>query len=270
LGLAALHEAGIVHRDVKPENLLITDDGAEIRLADLGLAGPGDAADGEGRSASFHGSLAYAAPEVLLGRPATPQSDLYALGVVLYEVVTGRHPFAGLRGDEMSHAHRHAQPPRPSHLHPQVSAFLDAITGELLEKDTARRPADARAIALVLAEGEASAFWRVRERMAPVLASRRRLQRMRRSRHTAFVDREIEQRMLDALLAPVLAGEGRAVLVRGHAGSGRRRLLDECVDRWLDEHPGLVFLGGIADDDPAARIGTPFPQIIVDALLDGD
>ena len=270
LGLAALHEAGIVHRDVKPENLLITDDGAEIRLADLGLAKPGGSGSGELRAASFEGSLAYAAPEVLIGRPATPQSDLYALGLVLHEVVTGRHPFAGLRGDAMLHAHLHTPPPRPSHLQPQVSAFFDAIIGELLEKDTTRRPADARAIALVLAEGEASAFWRVRERMAPVLASRRRLQQMRRSRHTAFVDRAIEQQMLDALLAAVLAGEGHAVLVRGHAGSGRRRLLDECVDRWLGEHAGLVFLGGIADDDPTARIGTPFPQIVVDALLDGD
>lgn len=271
LGLAALHEAGIVHGDVKPENLLIADDGAELRLADLGLARSAGERGPHGSSGGFHGSLAYAAPELLRGQPASFASDLYALGIVLFEVVTGKHPFADAGNpDQVLYAKLFAPPPRVSHLQPRASAFLEAAIADLLEKDPARRPADARSVAQTFAAAESSPYWRARERVAPVLASRRRLLAMRRSRFTAFVDREAEQRVLDGLLASAVAGRGQAILVRGHGGSGRRRLVDECVDRWLDRHADLVFLGGIAEDEPTSRLGTPFPQLLVDALLEGD
>jgi len=269
-GLAALHAAGIVHRDLKPENILITDGDAEIRIADLGLARSAKHAPAFGSSGGFHGSLAYAAPELLTGRPATPSSDLYALGVVLFEVVTGRHPFADLPGDEMLHAHLHARPPKASHAQPRASAFVDAVLADLLAKDPADRPASAADLATTLRGGEASAFWRARERVAPVLASRRRLDGMRRSRHTPFIGRRDETRALSRLLAGALRGTGRAVLIQGHGGVGRRRLLDECVEAWLDAHPGLTFLGSIADGDPAGRVGAPFTHLLVDAFLDGD
>jgi tetratricopeptide (TPR) repeat protein len=185
--------------------------------------------------------------------------------------VTGQHPFAAAGpGDAMLHAHLELQPPRLSHLQPRASAFLEAVVADLLEKDPARRPPSARELARTLAEAESSPFWRARERILPVLASRRRLRAMQRSRHTAFFDRRAEQRVLDQHLEAALAGSGRAVLVSGHGGSGRRRLCDECVDRWLDEHDGLVFVGGIGDDDPTLRLGTPFPQLLLDVLLDGD
>jgi tetratricopeptide (TPR) repeat protein len=269
-GLAALHAAGIVHRDLKPENILITDLDAEIRIADLGLARSARHAPAFGSSGGFHGSLAYAAPELLSGRPASPASDLYALGVVLFEVVTGQHPFPDHSGDEMLHAHLHVRPPKASHIQPRTSAFIDAILADLLAKDPADRPTSAADLAATLRDGEASAFWRAREKVAPVLASRRRLDAMRRSRHTAFFGRREERRTLDRLLEAAVRGSGRAVLVQGHGGVGRRRLLDECVDSWLGAQPGLTFLGGIADGNPAGRVGAPFTQILVDAFLDGE
>src|SRR5262249_19263026 len=125
-GLSALHRVAVVHRDLKPENLVLTPDG-ELKIVDLGLARPFGAIGGAtgGGSASSYGhavggSVAYASPEALRARPVSPRSDLYALGVVLYEVATGRHPFAHCKtADEMIHAHLYEAPARPSHLRPR-------------------------------------------------------------------------------------------------------------------------------------------------------
>ncbi len=271
LGLAALHDAGIVHRDVKPENLLITEGDAEVRLTDLGLARVDDGPSPLGSSSGFHGSLAYAAPEVLQGATASPSSDLYALGVVLFELLTGRHPFAGaIDADDLLRAQIHDEPPRASHLQPRVSAFLETMVAELLRKDPDQRPQPARALARIFADGESSAHWRARERSAPALASRRRLLALQRTRHTAFVGRDEERAVLDRALRDAIGGRGRTVVVIGHAGSGRRRLLDEAIDGWLDARSNLSFLGGIGDSDAASRLGTPFPQMICDVLLEGE
>ena len=270
LGLAALHEAGIVHRDVKPENLLIADGDSEVRLTDLGLARTEDGPSPVGSSSGFHGSLAYAAPELLRGGIATPASDLYALGIVLFEILTLEHPFAAARNaDELMRAQLHDAPPRASHKEPRVSAFLETIVAELLSKNPSDRPPSARALAKIFADGEASAHWRAREHIAPALASRRRLLGLQRTRHTDLIDREAERRVLDSQVREVAGGAGRSVVVHGHAGSGRRRLLDECIERWLERRE-LVFLGGVAANEPTSRLGSPFGQIICDVLLEGE
>ncbi|MBK8978401.1 MAG: protein kinase [Planctomycetes bacterium] len=270
-GLAALHAAGIVHRDVKPENVLITPD-HEVRLVDLGLARRLVAEPrGVPSSDGFHGSLAYAAPEVLRGHPATPWSDLYALGIVLFEVVTGRHPFhAAADADAMLHAHLDTEPPRPSHRDPRISAFLDLAILQLLAKDPRQRFADAASLADTLAAGESSAWWLELERSAPVLASRRRLRALRRSQHAPFVDRSAERARLDAAFEAARDGRGGALLVTGPAGSGRRRLLDECIASWLDADAGVAFVGGVAENEPTSPRGAPFTRIVLDWYLHGE
>ena len=150
-GLSALHEAGLVHRDLKPDNLLLTPDGA-LKIVDLGLArridgrvrtGDRDGAGSHGSSrgvsgsGSYHdgiaGNLLHAAPEVLSGRAATPAADVYGLGIVLYQLSTGRHPFThridpdGAEhkrdADELIDAQRHQSPPPPSRFRPRLSPF---------------------------------------------------------------------------------------------------------------------------------------------------
>jgi hypothetical protein len=265
-GLAALHRLRIVHRDVKPENIALTPAGG-VKLMDLGLARETEHRPGGG----FSGSLAYAAPEVLRGRNATPPSDLYALGVVLFELATGRHPFAEhLHGDHILHAHLELAPPRASHFAPRISAFLETLLAELLAKEPERRPRSAAEVALAFEQGERSRYWLEHESAAPALASRRRLRDLRRFAPVPFVDRREEQRTLERALRRARGGRGSAVRVCGPHGIGRRRLLDECLDRWIDSHDDIVLLAGQPQPRPARQIGTPFPALILDWFLRGD
>jgi hypothetical protein len=277
-GLAALHKRGLVHRDIKPENLILTPD-SELKIVDLGLARPfgahGAGSSGSAGSASrssgfgLAGSLAYAAPESLRGEPAGPRADLYALGLVLFEVTTGRHAFAdATTPDAMLDAQLHREPPRPSHLRPRVSPLLEQLLLDLLRKQPDQRPRDALDVARILEQGERSDYWRRHEVKLPTLASQRRLLRMRRPAETPFFGRRQELDLLDAALAGARSGRGGVVVVTGPEGMGRRRLLDEAMQRWLGESAAPVLLGGTADS--GLGHGEPFASQLLDVLLRGD
>ena len=294
LGLAALHARGIVHRDVKPENLHLTPEGT-VKVMDLGLAQRIDRAD-LAASAGPAGTLPYSAPEVLAGRTATPQSDLWALGIVLYELATGRHPFArgvargsgsqgtrdggshpgassstgsrrGRSADEIIEAVLNATPLRPSHRQPRISAFLEEVILWLMAKDPAARPVAASQLAEILDQGEASRWWIERMARAPTLAARGRLRRIRRSAPGPFVDRESATRQLDRHHRALLRGRGTLVAISGPSGIGRRRLLDEAIEAWLDRRDAFSFVWGVASSDPDQGRGQPFPAMLAEALL---
>lgn len=269
-GLDALHRHGIVHRDVKPDNLVLTPDGA-VKIVDLGLARP-IGARGHGSASSgggLAGSVAYAAPEVLRGQPTSPRSDLYALGVVLFEVVTGRHPFAECTlADDMIHAHLFTAPARPSHYRPRVSPLLEQVILDLLQKEPADRPASAADVVRRLRQGERSEWWQRHLKAAPTLASRRRLRQMRRPAETGFFDREGERRQLDDWLQQARSGHGAVVCISGPHGIGRRRLCDEAMASWIESGQDLLYLGGSADSELGH--GEPFASTLLDWLLRGE
>ncbi len=149
-GLAAAHDKGVLHRDLKPANVMI-DGRGQARIADFGLAVE---ATREAVAEEFAGSVAYMAPERFRGLPATAQSDLYALGLVLYETFTGKAAFHATTLGEWQRAHRDSTPTTPS-LH--VSDIDPAVERAILcciEKDPARRPTSAAQLAARLPGGD--------------------------------------------------------------------------------------------------------------------
>jgi serine/threonine-protein kinase len=147
-GLDALHACGIVHRDVKPSNVLLDGDGVAA-LADFGLARGADSTHLT-RDGQLVGTAQYLAPELIEGEKATAASDIYALGCVLYECLVAEPPFTGRGPAEIGFAHLFEAPPDPRERRPELSADLTLGLLSPLEKDPSRRPTSATAAARML------------------------------------------------------------------------------------------------------------------------
>jgi len=145
--LDALYALEVVHRDVKPSNVMLGDDGA--MLADFGLA-RGAGATQLTRDGQLVGSAHYLAPELIEGQPATPASDIYALGCLLYECVTAAPPFTGRADAELGYAHLVAAPPDPRTRRQGLADDVAVALLSALEKDPASRPTSATALARML------------------------------------------------------------------------------------------------------------------------
>lgn len=145
--LAAAHRLGLVHRDVKPENVLIDTDG-RARITDFGLA-RAVTEGGPSPETVIMGSPGYLAPELLARGESAPTMDVYAVGVMLFEMVTGRHPFTGESAIDIASRHVHEDIPAPSAFAPWLPTEFDDLVASLASRDPAERPADAAA-ALVM------------------------------------------------------------------------------------------------------------------------
>lgn len=148
-GLSAAHEAQLVHRDIKPSNLLQAADGS-WKIADFGIAKPLDSAVDLTATGATIGTPSYLSPEQLEGRAATPASDLWAVGVVLYEALAGRKPFVGDTPFAVAHSVRSGEPAPIVTLRPDVDPALSSTITEALAKDPDRRPRDAGTMAAML------------------------------------------------------------------------------------------------------------------------
>jgi serine/threonine protein kinase/tetratricopeptide (TPR) repeat protein len=267
-GLAALHAQGAVHRDLKPENVMICRtadrDVAErpgaispgctrpsggwsrgepgeregnvhpqenyvVKVMDLGVARvDGDAAR-LSQTGAFVGSLHYAAPEQLTdSAEVDARADLHALGVLLYELATGVHPFAGGAVGAVVRRILDDAPRRAGAVDPQISPLFEELLAQLLDKDREKRPACAADVAAILALGEASAWWHRRAQEIRA-ATHRPLRRIRIARETAIFGRDAELALLRSLFERASAGHGQVVLIEGEAGIGKSRLVDEFV-----------------------------------------
>ncbi|MFF2811530.1 protein kinase [Streptomyces sp. NPDC058000] len=149
--LAAVHAVPIVHRDLKPRNVMIRPDGSVIVL-DLGIASALDTDTTRlTHTGSPIGSPAYMAPEQAMGGAVGPYTDLYALGVLLHELLSGEVPFAGSTALGVLHRHLHEEPVPVRRLRPDVPEALEALVLHLLRKDPRARPADAQEVYAALA-----------------------------------------------------------------------------------------------------------------------
>ena len=139
VALGFAHRNGTVHRDVKPGNIMITQ-GGQVKVADFGIARAFGGADDElTQTGSVMGTATYFSPEQAQGKTVDPRSDLYSLGVVLYEMVVGEPPFVG--NTPVAIAYKHVQEPAPRAIarNPNVAPVMDAVIGRLLQKNPADR-----------------------------------------------------------------------------------------------------------------------------------
>ncbi|MEP7123870.1 MAG: protein kinase [Byssovorax sp.] len=222
-GLRALHAAGKLHLDIKPSNVLVTDDGRVVIL-DFGLVTdvePSRAA-GEARLGPVLGTAAYMAPEQILGDPLSEAADWYGVGALLYEVLTGQLPFAG-SVPEILRAKLEREAPGPGTLTLGLPDDLASLCVDLLRRDPAQRPSG-REVLRRLGKMETGP------------------QQLRRTR-SRLVGRERHLAVLDEAFAETRQGRGVTVFLQGASGMGKSALVQLFLDRVAQLDDALVLSG---------------------------
>jgi len=246
------HNNQIVHRDLKPDNVLLASasESSSVKLADLGLALPAHGAR-ISRAGVIVGTAAYMAPEQALGQTIDGRADLYALGVLLYDLTTGRVPFTG--DDPLTiisqHVHAHVVPPRV--LCPDIPPGLETVIVRLLAKDPAQRFSTASETRAALLDSLKSTE-SVPVETAPVVAILDALSRGR------LVGRNGELAEARELWQRAREGRGHAVLLSGEPGAGKSRLAREITIQAAVD--GAVVLSGGCYEYEAATPYLPFVE----------
>ncbi len=137
-GLGYAHRAGLVHCDVKPHNMLVSPD-RRLKVADFGIARAIAGIHPDEENSVVWGSPLYFSPEQAAGQPPSPASDVYSLGVVMYEMLTGRPPFIARTAEALAHMHREMMPEPPSRLNPAITPALEQIIMKVLSKEPSAR-----------------------------------------------------------------------------------------------------------------------------------
>lgn len=259
------HGRGVVHRDLKPSNVWLAADGT-AKLGDFGLV----AALRQSTSATFArltgegmmvGTIAYLAPEQALGRSPDPRADLYSLGAVLYELVTGGPPFAGDDALAIISQHLRTPPVAPAWRNPEVSGPLDELIVALLAKDPADRPQSAAEVGGALEALAAP----VRRRPSTVESAANPMDRLAAGVHVGR-EREVDQLCTAADVA--LTGRGQLVLISGESGIGKTRLVEE-LTTYAHLRDALVLWGRSYEGEGAPPYW-PWIQVIRAFSVDHD
>ncbi len=245
-GLEYAHQHGIIHRDLKPENVMVTPDGG-VRLMDFGLARSlSSRLTSEG---TIIGTVFYMAPEQALGQTIDNRADLYALGVMLYELATQRLPFEDDDPLAVITQHIHASPIPPCAINPQIPLALETLILQLMSKRPAERPGSADEVLHRLE--------RVWQEPAPASAEYEQELTLARIVRGRMVGRENELNELVVAWKRVLQGQSdeRVLLISGEPGIGKTRLAQELMTR------AAVEKAFVLNGECYAEEGAPYAAI---------
>ncbi len=256
-GLEFAHSKGIIHRDLKPGNVWLTDDGT-ARIGDFGLALSLDRSRLT-QEKMMVGTVSYMPPEQATGGEITPRADLYSLGAMLYEMVTGRPPFMG--DDEIAIIGQHINTPpvAPSWHNPSLPQTLDSLIMRLLAKDPAERPESAAEVLQALDAIDPAEATAVHEDEQGSLDS---------MSGGVFVGRHREMDQLKATFEDTLGGHGKVVALVGEPGIGKTRTAQELAT-YASMRGGQV-LWGRCYEGGGAPPHWPWVQAIRSYVMDRD
>ncbi len=267
-GLAEAHRLGVVHRDLKPHNVMLDSDG-EPRILDFGIA-RSTATSGLTEMGTMLGTPEYMSPEQVSGAEIDRRSDIYSLGVILFEMAIGRLPFEADTPLAVALKHKTTPAPDPRSLDSDLDPTLARVILTCLQKNPDDRFSEATEI---LAELRG----RPRESSATLFAATASLPAFlddevveaEPGEEPVFAGREAELARLDGFLDPALAGRGQVVFITGESGGGKSTLSIEFARRAQERHADLVVAAGRCD----AQTGSgdpyhPFRQIL--EMLSGD
>jgi tetratricopeptide (TPR) repeat protein len=266
-GLSEAHRLGVVHRDLKPANIMIDKEG-NARIMDFGIA-RSLRTEGVTGSGIMIGTPQYMSPEQAEAGEIDHRSDIYSLGILLYEMVTGAVPFVGDSALSIAMKHKTEAPADPRELNPKAPGELCGLILKCLEKDREQR--------FQGSEELVSEFRNIQEGLPTTTgihlpqppAFMREGEGDVEPEGPVFVAREEELCRLQDLAEKALAGSGRVVFVKGEAGCGKTALIQEFARRAQEQHPDLIVAGGKCNAHTG--IGDPYlPFIELLGLLTGD
>jgi tetratricopeptide (TPR) repeat protein len=266
-GLAEAHGLGVVHRDLKPQNIMIDKQG-NAHIMDFGIAHSLEV-KGITEAGTLIGTPDYMSPEQAEGEEVDHRSDIYSLGVVLYEMVTGRVPFEGKTAVSIAMKHKTEIPMAPRELSSQISEEVNAIVLRCMEKDRENRFQTAEKLLAELKaveEGLSTIITLPEPQVPAFLAEGAEEAEVKKP---VFVARDQERKMLNNLLDKAVAGRGQVIFITGEAGSGKTALIQEFARQAQEAQPELVVASGKCNAHTG--IGDPYlPFIEMLTLLTGD
>ena len=259
-GLEFAHARSIVHRDVKPGNVWLTAEGT-AKIGDFGLAISLDRSRLT-QLGMMVGTADYMPPEQALGGETTPQADLYSLGAMLYEMVTGRPPFVGDNTTSVISQHINTPPIAPSWHSPECPPQLEALIVRLLEKDPTVRPPSASEVSRTLDSI-------VPAQQIPLKPSveRNGSQSANPLYRTTFVGREPEMKQLQAAFDGAISGQGELTMVVGEPGIGKTTVTEQ-LGTYAMLRGGMTLVGHCYEEGSLSLPYLPFVEAMRAYVLD--